>query len=66
MSKKENNQKNINEEDVKYDILEENDSSYDISFKIIVVGNSGVGKSCISLKAIKNIFECNYTATVGF
>ena len=51
---------------MKYDILEENDSSYDISFKIIVVGNSGVGKSCISLKAIKNIFECNYTATVGF
>ena len=51
---------------MKYDILEENDSSYDLSFKIILVGDCAIGKSCISLKAIKNIFECNYTATVGF
>lgn len=52
--------------DIDYELLPEDFSKYDISFKIIVIGNSGVGKSCLSVKATKNIFENNYLATVGF
>ena len=48
------------------EILPEDYNKYDLSFKIIVIGNSGVGKSCLSIKATKNIFENNYLATVGF
>jgi GTPase SAR1 family protein len=47
------------------EILPEDYNKYDLSFKIIVIGNSGVGKSCLSIKATKNIFENNYLATVG-
>ena len=41
-------------------------SQYDISFKIIIIGDSFVGKSCLTTKAAKNLFENYYTATVGF
>ena len=40
--------------------------NYDMSFKLILIGDSFVGKSCISTNASKNIFENYYTATVGF
>ena len=49
-----------------YEILSENYLEYDISFKIIVIGDSGVGKSCLTNKATKNVFEDTYNATVGF
>ena len=52
--------------DVKYEILPDDYTQYDLSFKIIVIGDSGVGKSCITNKATRNIFEENYNATVGF
>ena len=48
------------------EVLPEDCPKYDLSFKVIVIGNSGVGKSCLSIKATKNIFENNYLATVGF
>ncbi len=41
-------------------------TQYDLSFKVIVIGDSGVGKSCLTNKATNNIFEENYNATVGF
>lgn len=50
----------------KIEILPDDYTQYDLSFKIIVVGDSGVGKSCLTLKATKNVFEDNYNATVGF
>ena len=50
----------------KTEVLPEDYPKYDLSFKIIVIGNSGVGKSCLSVKATKNIFENNCLATVGF
>ena len=49
-----------------YEILREDYPNYDLSFKVIVIGNSGVGKSCLSMKATKQKFENNYLATVGF
>ena len=50
----------------KIEILEEQYKKYDLNFKIIVIGNVGVGKSCLSLKATKGIFTEEYTSTVGF
>ena len=52
--------------DVKYEILPDDYSEYDLSFKVIVIGDSGVGKSCLTHKATKNVFEIDYNATVGF
>ena len=49
-----------------YELLAEDYSNYDIAFKIIVIGNAGVGKSCLSMQATKRRFENNYLATVGF
>ena len=40
--------------------------SFDFNFKIIVIGNSGVGKSCLTLKATKDIFQENFVSTMGF
>ena len=58
---------NTSEENIeKLEVLPDDYPRYDLSFKIIVIGNSGVGKSCLSIKATKNIFENNYLATVGF
>ena len=53
-------------ENFNYEILPDDYTQYDLSFKIIVIGNSGVGKSCLTNKATKNIFEDTYNATVGF
>ncbi len=54
------------EDKIEYEILPDDYPKYDLSFKIIVIGDSGVGKSCLSVKATKNLFENNYLATVGF
>ena len=53
-------------EDLQYEILTEEFNDYDLSFKIIVVGDSGVGKSCLTMKGTKNYFEEYYSPTVGF
>jgi small GTP-binding protein len=53
-------------QDNKVQILPEEFTSYDLSFKIIVVGDSGVGKSCLTMRGTKNLFDDNYNATVGF
>lgn len=52
--------------ETKIEILPENLINYDLSFKIIVVGDSGVGKSCLTMRGTKNTFEDEYNATVGF
>ena len=52
--------------DFNYEILPDDFLQYDLSFKIIVIGDSGVGKSCFTNKSTKNIFEPNYNATIGF
>jgi small GTP-binding protein len=54
------------EDDFKIEILPDDYTQYDLSFKIIVIGDSGVGKSCLTNKATKNVFEDSYNATVGF
>ena len=53
-------------EDLNYEILPDNFSQYDLSFKLIVIGDSGVGKSCLTTRATKDYFEDFYSPTVGF
>ena len=53
-------------EKYKYEILTEDYTNFDLSFKLIVIGDSGVGKSCLTNNAVKNIFDDSYNATVGF
>ena len=62
------NQKGIPIQDDEFNIelLPEDYAQYDISFTIIVIGDSGVGKSCLTTQAVRNNFEEFYTATVGF
>ena len=50
----------------KIEILDEYHKKYDLNFKIIVIGNVGVGKSCLLLKATKGIFLEEYISTIGF
>jgi Ras-related protein Rab-6A len=57
---------NIPEENFKVENLPEDYPQYDLSFKLIFIGDSGVGKSCLTSKAVKNTFEDYYQATVGF
>ena len=56
----------MSEEKLDYEILSEDYQNFDLSFKIIVIGDSGVGKSCLTMKATKNYFENYYSPTVGF
>ena len=56
----------IDDKQYKIEILPEDYTQYDLSYKLIVIGDSGVGKSCLTNKATKNIFEETYNATVGF
>ena len=65
MEAKEEEKKEENKE-LDYEILREDFPNYDLSFKLIVIGNAGVGKSCLSMQATKKRFENNYLATVGF
>ena len=37
-----------------------------INYKIILVGDSGVGKTCILMRAVNNKFSDNYQPTIGF
>ena len=54
------------DDNLQYEILPDDYNKKDISFKIIVIGDSGVGKSSLTNKATRNMFEDNYHATVGF
>ena len=49
-----------------HEILLEDNVNYDIMFKVIVIGDSFVGKSCLTIKATKNIFPSDYLSTIGF
>ena len=38
---------------------------YDISAKVLIIGDTEVGKSCILIKYVNGKFPQNYPATVG-
>ena len=38
---------------------------YDYLFKMLIIGNSGVGKSCLLLRYAENSFNENFFNTIG-
>ena len=56
----------VEDDEFQIEILPEDYAQYDISFKLIVIGDSGVGKSCLTTQAVRNNFTEFYQATVGF
>ena len=38
---------------------------YDFSHKVLIVGDSGVGKTCILLRFVDVTFDPNFVATIG-
>ena len=45
--------------------INNNSSKYEYLFKIILIGNSGVGKSSILHRYMKRTFDSNYKVTIG-
>jgi small GTP-binding protein len=60
------NYENQEEKDVEYEILPDDVNEVNYSFKIIVIGDSAVGKSSLTLKGTKDHFKDFYTPTIGF
>ena len=57
------------DEDIKIELLHDSQISQTdnfINFKIIIVGDSGVGKSSLLKRAVQNRFDGSYQATIGF
>ncbi len=52
--------------EINFELLPEDYPQYDMSFKIIVIGDSFVGKSCLTSRATKNVFYETFNTTVGF
>ena len=44
-------------DDLEYEVLNEEFTEYDLSYKIIVVGDPSVGKSCLTMRGTKNHYE---------
>ena len=44
----------------------EDTNQYYLSFKIIVIGDSNVGKTCLTGRAAKDKFNTRYSPTIGF
>ena len=59
----------FNDGDIKIELLHDSQiqqSDNFINFKIIIIGDSGVGKSSLIKRAVQNIFDSNYQPTIGF
>ena len=53
-------------QNIKCEVVKEDFLQFDLSFKIIIIGDISVGKSCLTMKATKDYFENYYSPTVGF
>ena len=65
----ENNQKKVDlnsEISNEFEIFSGDSAVYDYNYKIIIIGDSGVGKTCLTLRATSGIFKEKLSATVGF
>ena len=59
----------MSKDNIRIDLLNDSQISQTdnfINFKIIIVGESGVGKSSILKRAVQNKFDESYQATIGF
>ena len=64
LSKSSENENNHNQKNI--EIIPETNDPADLSFKVIIIGDSFVGKSSLANKAVKNKFDTGYNATLGF
>ena len=55
-----------NNSNLEIEILKPDNNFCDLSYKIIVIGDSGVGKSSFTIQATQDKFTEEYRATVGF
>ena len=58
-----------NDDDIRIELLNQSlvtQADNFVNFKIIIMGDSGVGKSSIVKYAVQNRFDPNYQATLGF
>ena len=39
--------------------------NYDYLFRLLLVGDSGVGKTCILIRFVENTFASSYISTIG-
>ena len=58
-------EKNI-EEDNNYEKLPPDYQKYDYNYKVIIIGDSGVGKTCLMNFATKGEFVNKVSPTIGF
>ena len=56
----------LEDDEFNIELLPEEYPQYDISFKIIVIGDSFVGKSSLTSQAVRNKFIDFYQTTIGF
>jgi small GTP-binding protein len=54
------------EEKDEYEILQSDYPQYDYNYKIIIIGNSGVGKTCLTYRATTGEFQEKISSTLSF
>ena len=59
-------EKEINDNIEDFEIWSPDSSQYDYNYKIIIIGDSGVGKTCLTFRATSGEFREKIPATVGF
>ena len=65
--KKENSEKEKSDDFTKdFEILSSDSAQYDYNYKIIIIGDSGVGKTCLTYRATSGEFREKIAATIGF
>ena len=50
---------------IQCEILSDEVMNQDLLFKLIIIGTSGVGKTCLLLRAVRNEFKDEYEVTIG-
>ena len=49
-----------------FEILSSDSAQYDYNYKIIIIGDSGVGKTCLTYRATSGEFREKMAGTIGF
>ena len=49
-----------------FEIIKKSSNKYNLKYKIILIGDPSVGKSCICLKQVKNLFVNEYISTNNY
>lgn len=45
--------------------MSSNNQEYDYLFKLLLIGNTSVGKSSLLLRFVENVWEDNFVPTIG-